>query len=147
MLRAASGWPRTTAQWEPENAMNSRVASLALIVLMILGCSLDGEQKPRPSTGRNAEPQTLVPPGPGKYLAFDVLPRDHRRTTRYVLEITDPSGKVTLHDFKKPRLVKRQTIMVPLPTLEPGAYTLVVIAEGKGGATRSASITHQVAVK
>jgi hypothetical protein len=142
-----SGWPRTHTRWEAENAMKSRVTSLGLILFVMLGCSLDGEQKPRPSSGRNAEGQAIVPPGPGKYLAFDVLRQDYRRTTRYVLEITDPSGKITRHDFKKPRLVKRRTIMVPLPTLEPGAYTLVVIAEGPGGTSRSAPITYQVPVK
>ena len=70
----------------------------------------------------------LVPPGPGLHLAFDVRPRDYRRTDRYVLEITHPSGEVTVHALQKPPLHKR-SILVPLPALPAGKYTLVVIAE------------------
>lgn len=64
-----------------------------------------------------------------------------------MLEITDASGTVTRHDVKKPRLLKRRTILVPLPALEPGQYTLVVVAEGDGWSTRSAALTHRVPVK
>lgn len=142
--------------------MTSRVTALTLpaaILFILFGCALErsegaGEQernKPpqtgRPEARRNPASQKLVPPGPGQHLAFDVLPRDHRRTTRYVLEITHPSGQVTLHDLKKPRLLKRRTIMVPIPSLEPGAYKLVIIAEGKGGSSRSAPIVHEVKQK
>lgn len=121
----------------------------AVLGLLTGGCALEpneGPQAPeqsRPARGRDAR-QPLVPPQPGPHLAFDVTRRDYQRTRRYVLEISDASGRTAVHDVKKPPLVNRRTIMVPLPDLAPGAYTLVIIAENESGATRSAAITHQV---
>lgn len=142
--------------------MRSRVTSLALpglVVVLVFGCALERgagagraeqEKKPRQAAreeARRRADQRLVPPGAGQHLAFDVRPRDYQRTTRYVLEITGESGTVTRHDVKKPRLLKRRTILVPLPALEPGKYTLVVVAEGDGWSTRSRALTHQVPVR
>lgn len=142
--------------------MRSRVTSIALpalVVVLVFGCALergraagraDQEKNPRQAAreeARRRADQRLLPPGAAQHLAFDVLPRDYQRTKRYVLEITGQSGTLTRHDVKKPRLLKRRTIMVPLPALEPGQYTLVVVAEGDGWSSRSAALTHQVPVK
>jgi hypothetical protein len=143
--------------------MKCRAAVLTLmaaLVPMILGGALQGHDAPDARSGgarrrqpARAEPrkppgrQEVVPPGPGTYLAFDVRPADRRITTRYVLEITHPSGERTLHDCRKPPLLQRRTILVRVPSLEPGEYTLVVIAEGPGGASRSAPIPYDVKAK
>lgn len=131
----------------------------ALVVVLVCGGALerglsavraDQEKKPRQAAreeARRRADQRLVPAGAGQHLAFDVVPRDYQRTKRYVLEITGESGAVTRHDVKKPRLLKRRTILVPLPALEPGQYTLVVVAEGDGWSSRSAGLTHRVPVK
>lgn len=141
--------------------MRPRVRSLvlsALAVVLVFGCALERgveagrpeEKKPRQAArdqARRRADQRLVPPGAGQHLAFDVRPRDYRRTTRYVLEITGESGTTRGHDVKKPRLLKRRTILVPLPALDPGQYALVVVAEGVGWSSRSASLTHRVPVR
>jgi hypothetical protein len=77
------------------------------------------------------------------HIAFDVVSRNHRRTTNYVLEIVDAAGAKTVHDLKKPR-PRRGTIMVPLPDLAPGLYTFVVIAETDSGPLRSAEIRYEI---
>ena len=134
--------------------MKSRLSilgALAAGVLVVFGLTLqlgygsgDPEQagqKPRSRNQearekRRAERNKLELPGPGKHLAFDVRRRDYEKTTRYVLEIMDPSGKVTTQDLQKPKL-QRRTILVPIPHLKPGSYKLVVIAENPLGSTRS----------
>ena len=90
-----------------------------------------------------AKQASTAPAGPGRSLAFDVRPRDYQTTTRYVLEITHPSGELSTHDLKKPSLVKR-TIMVPLPDLKAGKYKMIVIAERPGGAIRSQPLSVQI---
>lgn len=132
--------------------MRGRMGALVLPALLGLlpgGCALESNEgrgvreQSRPAQDREAR-QPLVPPQAGPHLAFDVTRQDYRRTRRYVLEVSDAAGRTTVHDFKKPPLLKRRTIMVPLPDVAPGVYTLVIIAENESGATRSAAITHQV---
>ncbi len=148
------------------NARAGVLASSAVVVLLLSGLALQGsyakdeEQKPpkppseaqanKPSKAerqaRKAKAQQLTPPGPGPHLAFDVRPKDYKKTVRYVLEITDPSGKLTTHDLQKPALQKR-SILVPLPPLEPGKYKLVVVAESPGKPTRSAPLDLEIPKK
>ena len=145
--------------------MNPRIAvlaSLGVAALLVSGLALQGsyewtaEQKvqkaPRGQKPQNrADGQTrkprkadrLIPPGPGRHLAFDMLPADHKKTTGYVLEVTHPSGELTTHDLKKPDLQKR-TILVPIPALKPGKYKLVVIADGPTGPRRSKSLDLEI---
>jgi hypothetical protein len=93
---------------------------------------------------RKQDAQLRTPPGPGPYLAFDVRPRDHDRTTGYVLEITHQAGKTTTHDLGKPAL-QRRTIVVTVPPLASGSYRLVVIAKiDKGPETRSKPLTLEI---
>jgi hypothetical protein len=133
--------------------MTSRLAGLVAfgVVVVLIGSftlqrsfgwdasEQSSKQRPDRQGAQQArkERQNPQPPGPGPHLAFDVRPRDHQRTTRYLLEVTHPSGELTTHDLKKPPL-QRRTIMVPIPELTRGKYQLVVIAEFKDGpATRS----------
>jgi hypothetical protein len=129
-------------------------AWLGLLVVLVFGCALQPEgsestgtsvrnpeqSKPRAQQQR-ARRQQAEPEEP--HLAFDVVSRNHRRTTRYVLEIVDSAGAKTVLDLKKPRL-RRGPIMVPLPDLAPGKYTFAVIAETDGGPLRSAEITYEL---
>jgi hypothetical protein len=141
--------------------MTSRLAGFASsgMVVLLLASGLawqvssersDSEQaRPARPAGqeRNVrKPPDPEPPGPGQYLAFDVRPRDYRQTNRYILEITHPSGQLSTHDLKKPKL-QRRTIMVPIPALEPGKYQFVVIAENEKGASRSDPLVLEIPVK
>ena len=115
----------------------------AVMLLVVLGCVFErseGATRPEQRNARQADRAKAATPqgqrgarvtaGTKNRLAFDTTPGNQRKTKRYVLEITDASGQVTVHDVKKPRLTQRQTIMVPLPDLAPGDYKLVVIAAG-----------------
>jgi hypothetical protein len=136
--------------------MKSRLTVLpasAVILLVLLGCVFERSEGATRRDQSNAPPadgakatnaqsqrEARVTAGTKNQVAFDTTPGSQRRTIRYVLEVTDASGQVTLHDLKKPKLIQRQTIMVPLPDLAPGDYKLVVIAEGNGDAKRSATL-------
>lgn len=124
----------------------------AVLGLLTGGCALEpneGRGVPEQSRAADRPPEAerAVSPPAGQRLAFDVTAQDYQNTRRYVLEVTDAAGTVSTHDFSKPPLVRRGTILVPLPDLAPGVYTLVIIAENAGGATRSAAITHRVEPK
>jgi hypothetical protein len=142
-----------------EKVMTSRLAGLTffgLVLLLLSGVALQrssgwhdsdqGKQERFEGQARNPRkprPQEPQPPGPGRYLAFDVRPRDHQTTIRYVLEVTHPSGQLSTYDLKKPKL-QRRTIMVPVPDLAPGKYQLVVIAENEKGASRSQPLAFEI---
>ena len=146
--------------------MNARVgvlASLGVVALLASGLALQGsyarnddDQKPqkrqstaapkspKPPKAERRKAERLTPPGPGRHLAFDVRPKDYKTTSRYVLEITHPSGKLTTHDLQKPALQRKRSILVPLPPLEPGKYKLVVVAENPTGPTRSQPLALEI---
>jgi hypothetical protein len=137
--------------------MKSRLTVLpvsAVILLVVLGCVFarsaaatrpPAQSSTPPAEGAKApndqsQREARVTAGTKNQVAFDTTPGSQRMTVRYVLEITDASGQVTLHDLKRPRMIQRRTIMVPLPDLAPGDYKLVVIAEGNGDSKRSATL-------
>jgi hypothetical protein len=128
-----------------------------VVVLFVAACALPHADEAPHDTTRVERPQQGQGPQPrrparqpadqdvleGLHIAFDVIPWDHRRTTRYLLEVTDPAGTLTVHDLKRPRLRGRM-IRVPLPNLPPGLYTFVVVAEGPAGTARSSPLKHQI---
>jgi hypothetical protein len=134
------------------------LAAATIVASLVLGCALQSsdasegtqtsaqepKRPPTPAERRRAARNQVNPDEP--HVAFDVVSRDHRRTTRYLLEITDANGVVMVHDLKKPRL-RRGTIMVPLPDLTPGKYTFVVVSENPNGSLRSAPLAYEITKK
>lgn len=99
----------------------------------------DQEQGRQAAPERQRKKDRAQPSPAVRSLAFDVERKNHRLTSRYLLEVTSSSGQVATHDLKKPKW-RRGTIAVPLPELPPGKYVMVVVAEGRGAKARSLPI-------
>lgn len=127
--------------------MNGRQASrtwLGFLFMFVVGCTLPSEgMGSSPGTAQQQRVSNPSSPSDRLQIAFDVRSRNHRRTTRYLLEVVDANGTKTVHDLKRPR-PRRGTITVPLPDLAPGKYTFVIIAETDAGPLRSAEISYEI---